>query len=193
MTWAPDYVSLVEAKNYVRVTDTVDDVELALIVTAASRAIDNRTHRQFGQVAAVEERFYPARYSRTRQRWVAEIDDLATTTGLVVTVNGTVTTNYVLGPRNAVVKGRVWTLLTFGSGVMPTDDVSVVARWGWLAVPSAIATAGRLQVNRFLQRRDSPYGVAGSPADGSEVRLLAKLDPDVELMVAGLARIWGAR
>lgn len=193
MTWAPDYVSVEEAKDYVRIGDNVDDTELALIVSAASRAIDNATHRQFGQVATAEERFYPARWSRTLQSYVAQIDDLDTTTDLVVTVDGTVVTDYVLAPRNAVAKGDVWTQIRFGSGIVPSDDVSIVARWGRSAVPSTIKEAGRLQVNRFLSRRDSPYGIAGSPQDGSEMRLLAKLDPDVELMVRGLVRIWGAK
>lgn len=195
MGWEPDYVSVDEAKAYLRVGDDVDNDELALIVSAASRAIDRRCGRQFGQVDAAEERFYAARYSRTLCAWVAEIDDLATTDDLVVTVNGEVITDYTLAPRNAVAKNRVWTLIIFGSAVTPSDDVSIVARWGWPAVLATIATAARLQVNRFLSRRDSPYGVAGSPSDGSELRLLAKLDPDVELMVTGpgMVRIWAAR
>lgn len=195
MTWAPDYITVEEAKDYVRITDNVDDDELAFIVSAASRAIDKRCHRQFGKVDAAEERFYPARWSRTVCRWVAEIDDLAVTTDMVVTVDGVVTTDYTLGPRNAVVTGGVWTQIVFGSTVNPDDDVSIVAHWGWTAVVATIKAAARLQVNRFLSRRDSPYGVAGSPSDGSEMRLLAKLDPDVELMVTapGLVRIWGAK
>lgn len=193
MTWEPDYVSVEEAKAYVRIGDDADDDELELIVSAASRAIDRRCGRQFGQVAAPEERFYPARWSRTLQRYVAEIDDLATATGLVVTVDGEVATDYTLAPRNAIAKGKVWTLIIFGSGVAPTDDVSMVAKWGWPAYPNTIKAAARIQVNRFLMRRDSPYGVAGSPSEGSELRLLAKLDPDVETMVSALARVWGAK
>jgi hypothetical protein len=195
MPWAPDYVDVEEAKSFVRIGDDVDDTELALIVTAASRAIDGRCHRQFGQVDAAEERFYTAHWSRTLQRWVAEIDDLATTDELVVTVDGQEVTDYTLIPRNAVPKGEVWTAIVLGVGIAPTEDLAITAKWGRPAVPSTIATAARLQVNRFLSRRDSPYGVAGSPSDGSEMRLLAKLDPDVELMLAspGLIRIWGAK
>ena len=43
------------------ITDTDDDVQIALAVTAASRAIDRRTNRQFGLVAAPEARYYTAR------------------------------------------------------------------------------------------------------------------------------------
>jgi hypothetical protein len=193
MTWAPDYVSVEEAKAYVRIGSDLDDTELELIVSSASRAIDRRCHRQFGQVAAPEERFYPARWSRTRQRYVAEIDDLATTVGLIVTVDGAVVTDYTLAPRNAVAEGKVWTMIVFGSGIAPTEDVSMVGSWGWPEIPSTVQAAGRIQVNRFLSRRDSPYGVAGSPSDGSEMRLLERLDPDVGLMLLALVRVWGAK
>jgi uncharacterized protein related to proFAR isomerase len=193
MPWEPDYIDLEEAKDFVRVGDDVDDVELALIVTAASRAIDNRCHRQFGQVDTPEERFYTAHWSRTLGRWVAEIDDLATTEDLVVLADGVAVTDYRLVPLNAVAKSRVWTGVVLGGGIAPAEDLAITGRWGWPAVLATIATAARLQVNRFLSRRDSPYGIAGSPSDGSEMRLLSRLDPDVDLMISGLVRIWVAR
>jgi hypothetical protein len=45
-----------------------------------------------------------------------------------------------------------------------------------------------LQASRFYARRDSPYGVAGSPDLGSEVRLLSKVDPDVAVSLADYVR-----
>jgi hypothetical protein len=193
MTWAPDYVSTDEAKAYLRVNDDVDDDELALIVSAASRAIDRRCGRQFGQVDDPEERFYTPEYDRKSGKWYASIDDLATTADVVVSASGVAITDYTLEPRNAVAKGLVWTLIVFDS--YPGDEISMVAPWGWPAIPSSIAAGSRIQVNRFLSRRDSPYGVAGSPDDGSQLRLLAKLDPDVETMVTapGLVRIWAVK
>jgi len=50
-------------------------------------------------------------------------------------------------------------------------------------VPGPIHQACLIQTNRLIMRRDAPFGVAGSPEVGSEVRLLARLDPDVETMV----------
>ncbi len=197
MTWAPDYVDSDEFKDYARVDDSVDDTEIALLCTAASRAIDNRCYRQFGQVASPEARVYTARWDRHRltPAWVVDIDDLPTTTGFTLDVSGTTVTSagYTLEPRNAVLKGKPWTLLVFGSlaELTPTgleDEVTATGSWGWTSVPSTVQTAGRLQINRWLARRDSPYGVAGSPQDGSEIRLLARLDPDVELMLANVTR-----
>jgi hypothetical protein len=64
----------------------------------------------------------------------------------------------------------------------------VVAQWGWTAVPAQVIAAAKLQSNRWNKRRNSPLGVAGSPEQGSEIRLLARLDPDVATVLAGLSR-----
>jgi hypothetical protein len=52
-------------------------------------------------------------------------------------------------------------------------------------VPPTIKLATQLQASRWLKRRDAPFGIAGSPELGSELRLLAKLDPDVEVLLDG--------
>jgi hypothetical protein len=40
-------------------------------------------------------------------------------------------------------------------------------------------------------RRDSPYGVAGTGGDGNPLRLMAKVDPDVEVALRPYRRTWG--
>lgn len=205
MAWAPDYVSLAELKAYLRLDalDTQDDDELALDIAAASRAIDQHTNRQFGKTSAPETRTYTSAagevwYDCTRGAWVVEIDDLMSTTGIVVEVPdvGTVT-DYTLEPRNAVAKGRPYTRLVIAAGtsvqpgrVYPYEAVVEVTVnvWGWTATPDAIQRAGRLQAARLANRRDSPYGVAGSPSSGTELRLLAKVDPDVAVALKGYIR-----
>jgi hypothetical protein len=185
--WAPDYITLAELKSFVRVSDTADDVELALDVSAASRAVDRSTGRQFGQVAAPEARSYPVRWDRRRSLWVADIDDLQTTTGL------TGVTGYTLEPRNAVSVGLAWVQMTFKDDPRDADGyITPTASWGWSAVPSAVKLATRLQGSRFAARRDSPYGVAGSPQQGNELRLLARVDPDVAVSLRYYTRDWWA-
>lgn len=207
MTWAPDYIDVDALASFQRIGDTVDDVELALAVTAASRAIDAHTNRQFGQVDGLELRRYTARvdWNRSSQgswginqgAWVVDIDDLDDATDLVVTVpvNGvdTAITSYTLEPVNAVAKGMVWTRLVVdpSSSVQPTGDpneMSITAPWGWSTTPLTVTLAARLQASRFASRRDSPYGVAGSPDQGSELRLLARVDADVGVSLRGLVR-----
>jgi hypothetical protein len=57
------------------------------------------------------------------------------------------------------------------------DTVQVTALWGWSGVPDAIRQACLLQASRLLSRRDSPFGVAGSPEAGTELRLLVEARP----------------
>ena len=197
MAWAPDYATDAELAAYLRITDSVDDAQLGLAVTAASRAVDRHTGRQFGKVAAAEERFYTPRWDRRRRRWVVEIDDLMTTTDLVVEIAGTAVTAFTLEPRNAAAKSRPWELLVVDadSPVTPTGDeyeAAATASWGWTAVPATVEQATLLQGSRFMARREAPFGVAGSPELGSEVRLLARVDVDVAVMLGPYVRWWGA-
>jgi hypothetical protein len=194
MAWAPDYVTLAAQKTYTRIGDAVDDADLAVAITAASRAIDDHCNRQFGQVAAPELRRYTARPDYDRGVWVVDIDDLDDATGLTVTIGGVAVTPYTLEPVNAVLEGKVWTRLVVDptSAVLPTgaeNELSITVKWGWTTVPVPVALAARLQTDRFAARRDSPYGVAGSPDQGgSELRLLARVDPDVGVSLRGYRR-----
>lgn len=193
MAWAPDYITEEDLREYLRVPDLDDDVQAALAITGASRAIDSHTNRQFGKLDAAAARRYTAWPDYERGRWVVDIDDLMSTAGLVVTVDGTAVTVYDLEPVNAEPDGRPWTALAFNddSETEPTGavhEVAVTAVWGWTAVPDAVKQATLLQAHRMLKRRDAPFGVAGSPELGSELRLLAKVDPDVAVALTGYRR-----
>lgn len=204
MAWAPDYITVAELKNFTTIPsdDTVDDTELAGVIAAASRAIDDATNRQFGVVSVAEERVYSAVYDRESLRWLVEMDDLMTTTSLSaqISINGSndgAIDGYVLMPRNAASKSRPWTIMaiTSESSRIPASrpfEVAITGLWGWTSVPETIKTATKLQASRFFVRRQSPYGIAGSPESSTEMRLLDKLDPDVELMVHEYARWWNA-
>lgn len=204
MAWAPDYVTTAEGREYLtRHGDTVDDTQIALAITAASRAVDlccsqGDTARQFGVVTA-QERFYTPRWDRRRCRWIVEIDDLMSTVGFDPQLQdadgndlGAIDA-YILEPRNAAAKSRPWTHLV----VKPTSthtptgieyEAAFTAPWGWTATPTPVKNATLLQMSRFAVRRDSPYGIAGSPDDGSEMRLLARVDPDVSVMLGSFKR-----
>jgi uncharacterized phiE125 gp8 family phage protein len=195
MAWAPDYVTTAELRAFLRVNDSDDDTQLAVAIAAASRAIDQHTGRQFGVVGSAEERFYTAVWDRHLCRWLVDVDDLMSTSGLVVEIDGTATTTYTKEPRNAAAKGRPWTSLVFDtdSTTLPTgdrDEIAVTALWGWSAVPTPVKQACYLQASRFHARRDSPYGVAGSPEQGNELRLLARVDPDVAVSLGPYIRRW---
>lgn len=194
MAWAPDYTDLTTLKTYARVTGSADDAVLTLAITAASRAIDLFTNRQFGLVAEAEERSYTGQWDRRLCRWVVSIDDVMSpaTTGMTVSVSGEAV-EYTLRPVNAVQKGQPYTSLTVESGLTgEPDEVTVSARWGWTSVPDPVEQACLLQATRIFSRRSSPYGIAGSPDLGSELRLLSKVDADVSVILQPFVRWWAA-
>lgn len=196
MAWQPDYATLAELKSFTRISDTVDDAELGFAITAASRSIDAHTGRQFGQLAAPALWVYTAWPDLRRGRWCVDIDDLMTVTGLIVEVPTVgATTEFTKEPVNAAGKGRPWTRIVFNrqASVVPqvTDNytVNVTGQFGWTTVPVPVKEATLLQASRLVARRDSPFGVAGSPDLGSELRLLAKVDPDVAVVLTSYRRI----
>lgn len=203
MAWAPDYVSADELAGFLRIDDDDDDAELARAATASSRAVDRHCNRQFGLVAAPEARYYTARWSTSRCLWLVAVDDLMTETGLEVATEqhtaGTyvAVTGAVLRPRNAAAEGRPWTEVVIpdasavGSLFGRFEGVRVTARFGWTAVPVTVVEATLLQASRLHARRDAPFGVAGSPEAGSEMRLLARIDPDVAVTLDDYRRrVW---
>ena len=197
MAWKPDYATSADLKAYLRIGDAVDDAQIALAITAASRAIDRNTKRQFGLVDAPEARKYTARWDCNRGRYVVRIDDLMTQVGLTITTAAGAVDVFALKPANAALEGRPWTLIVVDptSAVKPTtleDAVTVTAKFGWTAVPATVKEATLLQASRLFKRRDAPFGVAGSPELGSELRLLAKVDPDVHVMLSDYRLDWGA-
>lgn len=195
MPWAPNYVTTLELKSFLRIDsgDTVDDAQLALAAAAASRAVDLTTHRQFGQVAAPESRLYTPRWDCSRERWVIAIDDLMDATGFTLNIAAGAITQYTLEPVNAAQRARPWTrvVVSKDSTILPKgelNEVTGLGKWGWVAIPDTVKEATLIQGSRFNKRRDAPFGVAGSPESGSELRLLAKVDPDVAVMLASYIR-----
>lgn len=183
----PDYVTLAEFKAWLRIDDDADDAELGRHITAASRAVDDHCGRQFGLADA------PAAYTATvwnsdRCGRSVSIPDLMTETGLAVSVDGTALTSdrWTLLPVNAALEEMPWTGLRVDYGW--TGEIVVTGRWGWTEVPVPVKEATLLQASRFSIRRDSPFGIAGSPDNGNELRLLARVDPDVAVSLAGLVR-----
>jgi hypothetical protein len=209
MPWAPAYATVAELRAFVRIDDAADDVAMAAALEAASRGIDHACDprpghsRQFGRTDTTEARYFtaePRGYGPgVRGQWVAQVDDIATAVGLVVAHDPAGTGSYspvtgaTLLPRNAVSHGRPCSAVLFAGSSLTTpspllDAVQVTATWGWPAIPPTVHEAALLQASRLLARRDAPFGVAGSPETGTEVRLLAKLDPDVEIMIQSYVR-----
>lgn len=189
MTWAPDYVTASELKSYLRIDDTADDVFIGLWVTTVSRNVDDHCGRQFGQVDTPESRTYEGVWNRDLGLYVAEIDDLMDLTGLAWEDEaGVEVTDYELWPRNAQQKGKPYTQIRTSTAGWLVG----VAPWGWSAIPSSVKTGIFLQGARLAARRDSPFGISGSPSEQGEIRLLAQLDPDFRTSLKPFVRKWWA-
>lgn len=190
MTWKPDYVTLAELKAYLHISHPNDDAFLQTWITTVSGNVNDHCGRQFGQVDAPEVRYYAPSYDRHHGAWFVDVDDVQDVTGMtVIAENGAAVTGYTLLPRNAAAEGRPYERLKLPTA---TGEVAASARWGWTTVPAAVSTGMFLQSARLAARRDSPFGIAGSPSEGSEIRLLAQLDPDFRTSLKPLRRNWWA-
>lgn len=210
MAWKPSYITTSQLKDALRITDTADDLMLGYAITAASRAIDQHCGRQFGQESAPVARFYTPYLDSDNYRYVCRIDDLMTTAGLVIQTDVdndlvfettlVLNTDVLLAPYNAAADLLPWTrLVTTAKYGIPNINfplrersVMVTAQWGWSSIPDVVVQACLIQASRFFLRRNAPFGVAGSPELGNELRLLSKLDPDVAVMLSQVVRPWGA-
>ena len=200
------YATLASLKSAVGISDTTDDVLLQVALDAATEIIEQHTNRTFVAASTATARTFTA---STANR--VEVDDIYTTSGLIVSSYNTVvpaavayvSAGYELGPANAAALGRPWTFLchTTGwtggwTGYFSTTEgaISVTAKWGFQAtVPTAVQQACLLQASRLFSRRHSPYGISGSPDMGGELRLLAKVDADVAVLLRPFVKCWGAR
>jgi hypothetical protein len=194
---------------------TADDIAMFLALSSASDAVRNSANRTFEVAGNATLRTFTPYQARefSALNWVFDpfksvwqiskpkvfIDDLTDLTGLAIVnrISGVdITSSFDRGwPYNAASKGKPFVALEFVAGTaMPFEvgSLEITAKWGWSAVPDTIVNATLIQASRFYKRRDAPFGVAGSDAMGNSMRLLAKVDPDVAVMISSYSRIWGA-
>jgi hypothetical protein len=163
VTWQPDYTTLQRAKDYLRIADTTDDVQIGAWITAASRAADDVCNRQFGQATGVAARVYRRTpyYDASTGFWTLEIDDVMDTTGLLVNGGAYASSGCTLLPDNAPLEGRPYTRLGFtyqpylsAPGAPQANTITMKA--GWTAVSgrvSRVAAVGPLEQPARLAAR----------------------------------------
>lgn len=190
---ANEYSDIATLKKVLGITsDTSRDDLLTAALAAASRSVDQYTGRRFYADGVATARVY-----RSFRRVVPEpdgdrilIDDVSSTTGLVVEVGSagstsySTTTQYEVQPDNALARGFPITSLlavSNGWGYGTTARVRVTAKWGWPAVPDEVTSATLIQASRLFKRRESPEGVIGS-AEWGTIRL-SRVDPDVQALL----------
>lgn len=212
------YADLAAFKAYLRIDDSVDDVELQRALDAATSEITHLCSRDFtppDPMDPLTDRYFQPYYDTRNGAWVLPVDDIGDLTGLTmstwdetdlnwtVTVDpatlawrpigtpgvGTVSTSAIL-PAGAYTGPRGFT------GWASNDNASyvkVMARFGWATIPEAIVEATLIQASRVFKRRDAPFGLVGAPDGSDNTRLLNKVDADVEVLIRGYVKYWAAR
>ena len=191
------YRTVSELKGWLGLSGSGQDTNLGYALDAATAAIDAYAGRQFDIDSAVVTRLYDCEFMD-----YADVDDIATTTGLIVkTLNAdgsvaetlTLNTDYYLAPYNS---DKVEPVMPFtkivmaidkSGKVLPTEHrqgLSVTAKFGFSTVPDAIKQATLIQASRLFQRKNSPMGFSGNPETGQPaVVFLSELDPDVKNLI----------
>jgi hypothetical protein len=188
------YTTLADAKARLGIGDTTDDTILERVIEAVSRAIDAFTGTRF-YVTAGEVRVFTATSSG-----LVLTDDLVAVTSLKTDDDGDRTyertwasTDYDLGPDNAAAKAEPWwkvEVAPLGRYSFPTHrrGVQITGSWGYASsTPSVVSEACLIQTGRIFKRKDSPFGVIGSPDVGA-IRM-PRIDVDVAAMLNPYRRI----
>ncbi len=180
--------------------DTGSKLTTALLeraINATSRAIDDYTGRRFWQDSTVQTRTY-----RPHNAYIAWVDDISTTTGLVIKTDTTgdyswsttwTTDQYDLEPDNAD-KGNAgyawWRIIATDTEVFPVSarrkTLQVSAKFGWSAVPEQIEEATILKASQLFRRKDAVLGVVNF-ADFGPIRISRK-DHDVIELIGNFVR-----
>ena len=196
------YCTLSDLKTSLGIDDIQDDTSLEAAIMAASRMVDDYTGRFFykdGTTGAPVTRYYTA-----QDWWTTNVDDIIHISEISTDDNfdqlyTTVwaTSDYMVEPVNNPRRGWPWTrLLAIGAYIFPFNlpqSVRVKGVWGWSSVPYEVQMATKIQAARLFVRRQSPFGIAGSPDIGT-VRLGSRLDPDVEVLLRPFRKVsWMAK
>jgi hypothetical protein len=157
-------------------------------INATSRAIDKFCGRRFWVDSAVQNKVY-----RCDDGYEAEVDDISTTTGLVIATDTTgdgtyattwASTDYQLEPLNANTESTAhawWRIVAVDDYTFPIHayrtTLRVTAKFGWSAVPDEVEEACILRAASIFKRREATFGVAGFGEFG--VVRIGRRDPDV--------------
>jgi hypothetical protein len=184
------YASLAELKTVLRIatSDTSDDVELLDRLAAAQERVNTDCGRPYGfgldTVAS-------ARIYRPRHEELLSVDDIGSTTGLIVEIGRDTTWSQIDSslwdtlPENAMANGRAIEQIRRLVGQWPMwglQRIRVTAQWGWPRVPISIKNATLLLAARLFRRKDSPEGVRGF-SDMGVIRV-SRYDSDYDNLIS---------
>jgi len=194
-----------DLKEILGISDTVDDNRLTLAADAATQIVQAYCDRHFVQQATATARVFTA-----LDPWMLEVDDISTTSGLVIKTDEDgdgvfettwATSDYQLEPLNGKQIGQNWPYtriraidarewpLEYGQAV-----VQVTARWGWANpddgadyLPHPVEQAAQIQATSIFKSVDAPLGIAGF-GDIGIMRLRQAIHPVAAALLAPYRR-----
>lgn len=189
--------TIVAAELGITSPSATQQTQIDAAVNAASRQIDAHTGRRFWQDGTVQTREFYA------DSWeFCPVDDISTTTGLVVKLDDadtgafgttlTISTHFILHPLNAADRVPVWPF----TGIRIVDSgyrfpmsssgrpgVQVTAKFGWPAVPDDVAQACAIQAVQLYKSSQAVFG--GLSFDAGILRVRDTLNPLAAALVEG--------
>lgn len=203
MTITNGYTNLGTMCNVLGIPDTDDDTRLEAAIAAASRQIDAHCGRRFWRDADPKVREY-----RPTEAQRADVDDISTTTGLIVkldedddgTFETTLTnvTHFLLAPFNAADETpvRPWCeILLVDGDIFPRSmsgrpGLQVTARFGWPAIPDDVVQACIIQSKNLYKATAGTFvGYQLSVESGVAVRN-PSLDPVAAALLEPFRKVW---
>jgi hypothetical protein len=177
------------------IASPADDTYYESIIEAASRTVDMHCKRRF--YGATETRYYS-----TEDPYTCYIDDLRTVSQIALDVNRDDTfsvtlaaTDYYLWPYNAadndapymaieIAKNAAYLFPTYRRGIKITGVFGYQAGAS-TACPAPIADATLLICLRYLERKNTPLGIAGNAQLGEQRVVIPDVsaDPDIRDML----------
>jgi hypothetical protein len=163
-------MAIVDIDDFVRYFGSETNADIADMTSAlagAEYAVKRHCHRDFTVATdtATPRVFVP------ESDTVVRVDDFASTTGLVVTNDGSTiaAAGYQLEPLNGIdLTGEAvpYTTVRLVTGLCWTRTyrratVSVTARWGWSTIPDDVVEATKILAKDLVHHRETRFGVAG--------------------------------
>jgi hypothetical protein len=183
------YATLLDVKNALRITDSLDDSLLETAIESASRMVDGFTARTFTNAGTAVRNFAATDGINLIIDDAIEVIEVASTDEIGSTYTIWKPTDYQLEPLNDRVDGLYspYTgIRAVGDFTWPVVDqqalVRITAVYGFPAIPSAVKQATIIQASRLFKRLDSPLGVLGM-GDMGAIRVSRFLDSDVEQLL----------
>lgn len=169
-------------------SDTMDDTAVQLALDAATESLQLGYGRTFVRETAT------AKYFKARAAGYLDVVDLISVDEIAIDIDSNLSYSklltagqYQLEPFNQTAYQRITIAPLSTQSFWPGYQVRVTGDWGYVdamdQAPASVQQACLLLANRFLRRKDAPFGVLAFPEMGTAVRL-AREDPDVARLMA---------